>query len=149
MQLTRLDRWLRETFVLQTQIYTMRAVEPLPRGMRHEELPEQPGRRFKHRYIARRSRDADKFIAILKHNGQMFTTRIIDREAWYRALHRAEEQQLRDLVDHHHLRHRRLPPLRSGCGRPLVAGPGNAGPAARVPQDSQGLSPRGPYAWNP
>ncbi|MFD0894104.1 hypothetical protein KBB96_02820 [Luteolibacter ambystomatis] len=83
MQLTRLDRWLRETFVLQTQIYTMRAVEPVPSGIRHEELPEQPGRRFKHRYTTAQSKIADKFIALLKHNGQMFTTRIVERQAWY------------------------------------------------------------------
>jgi len=83
MQLTRLDRWLRESFVLQTQIYTMRAVEPVPGGLRYEELPDQPGRRFRFRYTAKRSKDADKFIALLKYNGQMFTTRIVEKQAWY------------------------------------------------------------------
>ncbi|BCU78232.1 hypothetical protein [Luteolibacter sp. LG18] len=83
MQLTRFDRWLRESFVHETHVYTMRPVEDLPSGLRHEELPDQPGRKFKHRYRAKKSRNADKLIRVLKQNGQMFTTRVVDRESWY------------------------------------------------------------------
>ena len=83
MQLTRFDRWLRERFVHETHIYTMRPPEELPRGVMGEELPEAPGRRFRHRYVARRPELAASLIESLKTNNMMFTTRVVDRSAWY------------------------------------------------------------------
>lgn len=83
MQLTRFDRWLREKFVHEIHIYSLRPPEMLPGGIRAEELPEHPGRRFRHRFIARSSAAADALIGILKEHNQMFTTRVVDRKAWY------------------------------------------------------------------
>lgn len=83
MQLTAFDRWLREKFVYQTQIQTLRPPESLPRGIVEEELPDVPGRRFKHLYIAKSGKIAEEFIRMLKENGQMYTTQIVDRNAWY------------------------------------------------------------------
>jgi len=83
MQLTRFDRWLREKFVYETHIQTLRSPESIPAGMRAEELPDAPGRRYKHLFVATDSRDADELIRQLKENGQMYTTKIVDREAWY------------------------------------------------------------------
>lgn len=83
MQLTRLDRWLRERFVYETHIYTLRLPETVPAGIIAEELPEAPGRRFKHRFILRSDAEASALIEQLRDGGQMFTTRVVDREAWY------------------------------------------------------------------
>jgi hypothetical protein len=83
MQLTRFDRWLREMFVYETHIQTLRPVEEVPRGVRQIDLPETPGRRFKHLYIAPNSKDADRLIASLKENSQMYQTSIVDKDAWY------------------------------------------------------------------
>lgn len=83
MQLTRFDRWLRETFVYETHIQTLRPVDEVPRGIRQIDLPETPGRRFKHLYIAPSSKGADLLIASLKENSQMYQTSIVDKDAWY------------------------------------------------------------------
>jgi len=83
MQLTRFDRWLRERFVYETHIYTMRPPEDLPRGVMGESLPDTPGRRFRHRYVARKPEMATSLIEYLKTNNMMFTTRVVDRSAWY------------------------------------------------------------------
>jgi hypothetical protein len=83
MQLTRFDRWLREKFVYELHIRTLRPPESIPQGIRAVELPEAPGRRYKHLFIAASSRSADELIGQLKENSQMYTTEIVDREAWY------------------------------------------------------------------
>ncbi|MBC7980470.1 MAG: hypothetical protein H7Y36_07900 [Armatimonadetes bacterium] len=83
MQLTRIDRWLKETFVYEIQILTLRPSEEVPRGIREIELPEKPGRRFKHLYTTGNSRAADKLLASLKENNQMFSTKVVDRKGWW------------------------------------------------------------------
>jgi len=83
MQLTKLDRWLREKFVLETHIYTMRPPSRPPAAVRYEELPDKPGRRFKHLFVLRSNKDVDNFIARLKADSQMFTTRVVNRKDWY------------------------------------------------------------------
>ena len=83
MQLTRLDRWLRERFVYETHVYTLRPPETIPAGIIAEQLPESPGRRYKHRFIARSDQAVKALIEQLKNSNQMFTTRVVDREAWY------------------------------------------------------------------
>lgn len=83
MQLTRFDRWLREKYVYQTQIQTLRPPETIPAGIRAEELPDIPGKRYKHLFIANSSKAADELIRQLKENSQMYTTQIVDRDAWY------------------------------------------------------------------
>ena len=83
MQLTRLDRWLQETFVHEIHVYSLRPPEVLPHGVKGKELPDAPGRQYKHEFIARDSKAADALIEQFKKNNQMFTTRIVDRNAWY------------------------------------------------------------------
>lgn len=86
MQLTRFDRWLRETFVYETHVRTLRPVESIPKGIRSLELPEGPMQRYRYLYIARKSRDADILIKQLRENTQMFTTEIVERTTWYKPL---------------------------------------------------------------
>jgi len=83
MQLTRFDRWLREKFVHETHIYSLRPPEFIPAGIETDDLPERPGARFKHRYVAKDSKSAMVIIESLKENNQMFTTRVVDRKDWY------------------------------------------------------------------
>lgn len=83
MQLTRFDRWLREKFVYELHIQTLRPPESIPAGVRAVDLPEAPGRRYKHLFIASSSKAADELIRMLKENSQMYTTQVVDREAWY------------------------------------------------------------------
>lgn len=83
MQLTRFDRWLREKYVYETHIHTLRPPETIPAGIRVEELPDIPGKRYKHLFVADSSKAADELIRQLKENSQMYTTQIVDRDAWY------------------------------------------------------------------
>lgn len=83
MQLTRFDRWLREKFVYETHIHTLRPPESVPRGIRVIPLPEVPGKRYKHLFVAGSTKLADQLINQLKENSQMFTTQVVDRKAWY------------------------------------------------------------------
>ncbi len=83
MQLTRFDRFLREKFVYITHIQTLRPSELVPKGIRAVDLPDAPGKRYKHLYIAKSSKAADALISYLKENGQMYTTQVVDRDAWF------------------------------------------------------------------
>jgi hypothetical protein len=83
MQLTRFDRWLREKFVYETHIHTLRVPDSIPAGIRAVEIPDVPGKRYKHLFVAASSKDADKLILQLKENSQMYTTQIVDRDTWY------------------------------------------------------------------
>jgi len=83
MQLTRFDRWLREHFVYETHIKTLRAPETVPKGIRARQLPDIPGVRFKHLFIARNTKLADTFIASLRDANLMFFTSVVDRKAWF------------------------------------------------------------------
>ena len=83
MQLTRFDRWLREKYVYETHIHTLRIPESLPDGVRAVEIPDVPGKRYKYLFVAKSSKAADKLIEQLKENSQMYTTQIVDCDAWY------------------------------------------------------------------
>lgn len=83
MQLTRLDRWLKEKFVYQIQILTLRKCEVVPKGVKEVELPEKPGRRFTYLYTTGKNEAAEKLLTELKEGNQMFNTKVVDREAWW------------------------------------------------------------------
>ena len=83
MQLTRFDRWLREKYVYETHIHTLRLPESLPAGIQTRNIPDVPGKRYKHLFVASRSRDADQLISQLRQDSQMYTTQIVDRSDWY------------------------------------------------------------------
>jgi hypothetical protein len=82
MQLTRFDRWLRERFVYETHIKTLRAPQSVPKGIRAQQLPDIPGVRFKHLFIVRDTKLADAFIASLRNANLMFFTSVEDRKTW-------------------------------------------------------------------
>ncbi len=83
MQLTRIDRWLKEKFVYEIQILTLREAGDVPGGIRHIDLPEKPGRRFRHLYTTSNASAAERLLESLKEQNQMFTTKVVDKEGWY------------------------------------------------------------------
>ncbi len=83
MQLTRIDRWLKEKFVYEIQILTLRQAEETPRGVREMELPEKVGRRFKFLYTTNKADSAETLLKHLRENNQMFTTKVVDKDAWW------------------------------------------------------------------
>ena len=83
MQLTRFDRWLRETFVYETHIRTLSPAQSTPPGIKRIDLPESPMQRYRHLYVTRKSADAEALISILRENTQMFTTEVVERKSWY------------------------------------------------------------------
>lgn len=82
MQLTRIDRWLKVKFVYEMHILTLRPVEHTPKGIKRIDLPDVPGRRFKHLYKTTKPKIADKFLTALKEDNQMFSTTVVDRDTW-------------------------------------------------------------------
>ena len=52
-------------------------------GSAPSNCPRRPGKRYKHLFIAGSSKAADELIRQLKENSQMYTTQVVDREAWY------------------------------------------------------------------
>lgn len=83
MQLTHFDRWLREKYVYETHIHTLRPPESIPKGIQKVEIPDVPGKRYKHLFVAKSSKLADALIQELKAGGQMYTTQIVDSKSWY------------------------------------------------------------------
>ena len=83
MQLTRFDRWLREKYVYETHIHTLRPPESLPQGIRPGKISDVPGVRYKYLFVTSRSQSADEFILQLKQASQMYTTQIVNRKDWY------------------------------------------------------------------
>lgn len=83
MQLTRIDRWLKEKFVYEIHILTLRNSENVPRGVLEIELPEKPGRRFKYLYKTSDADAAERLLSDLKENNQMFSTKVVDKDAWW------------------------------------------------------------------
>ena len=45
--------------------------------------PDIPGKRYKHLFIANSSALADELISVLKENSQMYTTQVVDKDAWF------------------------------------------------------------------
>jgi hypothetical protein len=83
MQLTRFDHWLREKFVYETHIHTLRMPGSLPKGIRSVNLPDVSGKRYKCLLIAKKSKDADSMIFELKQNSQMYATQVVEKNKWY------------------------------------------------------------------
>jgi len=87
MQLTQIDRWLRERFIYQTHVYTMRLPESgLSERVAIEELEESAGRRYRYRLIVNAKRDLESLLTALRSGNQMFVTRIVERDPWYRPI---------------------------------------------------------------
>ena len=87
MQLTKLDRWLRERYIYRTHIYTMRLPETgIPSSVMVEELEDSPTRKFRFRMVANADHDVTAVLNALREGNQMFATRIVETYPWYRSI---------------------------------------------------------------
>ena len=87
MQLTPIDRWLRERFIYQTHVYTVRLPESgLSGQVTIEELEESPSRRYRYRLVVNAKRDLESLLTALRSGNQMFATRIVETDPWYRPI---------------------------------------------------------------
>ena len=83
MQLTHFDRWLREKFVYQTHILTLRPPTSLPKGIRAVTQSSAGDSRYKFLFIPKNGKASDQLIRQLKHDGQMYMIRVVNRDAWF------------------------------------------------------------------
>ncbi len=87
MQLTKFDHWLRERYIYRTHIYAMRLPQgTLPHDVLIEELEDSPTRRYRFRFVANAADDVEAVLAALKEGNQMFATRIVEENSWYKPI---------------------------------------------------------------
>jgi hypothetical protein len=87
MQLTQFDRWLRERFIYRTHIYTMRLPESgVPSQVLVEELEQSATKRYRYRLIVNAKRDVEALLIALREGNQMFATRIVETNPWYKSI---------------------------------------------------------------
>lgn len=84
--LTKVDHWLRERYLLQTHLYTLRLPEALPSGVKASELPQSVTRRYRYRIVSNTNELTDKTIKILNDQGLMFATQVIERKTWLKPI---------------------------------------------------------------
>lgn len=77
--LTPVDHWLRDKFLLQTHVYTLRLPEKLPRGVTVRELPESPSNKYRYRMVADTSIATEKLVTKLGEAGMMFKTQVVEK----------------------------------------------------------------------
>lgn len=84
MQLTKLDRWLKERFIYETHIFTLRLPEGgLPRGVVIEDVECKKAGDYRHKLVIKDNDLADEVLTILKTNKLMYATHIVEGKHWY------------------------------------------------------------------
>lgn len=84
MQLTKLDRWLKERFIYETHIFTLRLPERrLPGGVKVVELEQNKGGDYRHRLIIKDNALAETVIGQLKDDHIMHAVHVVEGENWY------------------------------------------------------------------
>jgi len=78
MQQTKLDQWLKETFLYETHIFTMRLPEDkLGRGVSVTDITEQKKGAYKYRLVIKSAKKSEHVIKILKKNHLMYATHVV------------------------------------------------------------------------
>ena len=84
MQLTKLDRWLKERFIYETHILTLRLPEDgMPAGVIVEELEQNKRGDYRHRIMIKDNKIADDVMALLKQNKIMYAIHVVEGKNWY------------------------------------------------------------------
>ena len=84
MQLTKLDRWLKERFIYETHIFTLRLPEGgLPSGVRVEDIEQNKGGDYRHRIMIKDNETAENVMKLLKEDHIMHATHVVEGENWY------------------------------------------------------------------
>ncbi|MCP5538321.1 MAG: hypothetical protein H7A51_19070 [Akkermansiaceae bacterium] len=84
MQLTKLDRWLKERFIYETHIFTLRLPEEgLPAGTTVSDLDQNKGGDYRHRIVIKDNKLAEQVIAQLRSCHIMHATHVVEGKNWY------------------------------------------------------------------
>jgi len=84
MQLTKLDRWLKERFIYETHIFVLRLPdEKLPRGVKVQDVDSRKTGDYKHKLVIKDNDLADYVIQLLKDNRLMYATHVVEGKYWY------------------------------------------------------------------
>jgi len=84
MQLTKLDRWLKERFIYETHIFTLRLPEgDMPNGVSLEELEQNKRGDYRHRIMVKDNKIAEDVIELLKQNKIMHAIHVVEGKNWY------------------------------------------------------------------
>jgi hypothetical protein len=84
MQLTKLDRWLKERFIYETHIFTLRLPErELPSGVRVEDIEQNKGGDYRHRIMIKDNGIAQNMMQLLKEDHIMHAVHVVEGKNWY------------------------------------------------------------------
>ncbi|MGB0992112.1 MAG: hypothetical protein ACPG32_06545 [Akkermansiaceae bacterium] len=84
MQLTKFDRWLKERFIYETHIFTLRVPDSgLPKCVKVGPADPSKGGDFKYHLVVPDVRKLDDVIEVLRHNQIMYSTHVIEGNHWY------------------------------------------------------------------
>jgi len=84
MQLTKLDRWLKERFIYETHIFTLRLPEcKLPKGVEIEDVEQNKGGDYRHRIMIKDNEIAQNVMNLLKEDHIMHATHVVEGKNWY------------------------------------------------------------------
>ena len=79
MQLTRLDHWLKQKFLHQTYIFSLRLPEQkLPRGVEISNVESNKKGDYKYKLVVKKNKTAEETIKILRDEGLMHATHVVD-----------------------------------------------------------------------
>ena len=84
MQLTKLDRWLKERFIYETHILTLRLPEGgLPSDAAVEDVAQNKGGDYRHRIIIKDNDIAEDMVKQLKEDHIMHAVHVVEGNNWY------------------------------------------------------------------
>jgi len=84
MQLTRLDRWLKERFIYETHILTLRLPEvELPDAVIVTEIEQNKRGDYRHRLTVKDNKLAADMIELLKQEHIMHAIHVVEGKHWY------------------------------------------------------------------
>lgn len=84
MQQTKLDQWLKERFIYETHILTLRLPdEPLPKGVEVQPTDQTSKGAYQHKLIVKSNEQAEEVIVLLKENHFMHSVLVVEGKHWY------------------------------------------------------------------
>lgn len=87
MQLTKLDHWLKQRFIHETHIFTMRLPKRrLPFGVSKRKVDAQKRGDYTKKLIVRNNKTAEKVLELLKKEQIMYATHVVEGKHWYNNL---------------------------------------------------------------
>ena len=87
MQQTKFDRWLKEKFIYETHIFTLRLPEEgVPRGVKVRTIEKDQAGEYNYKLIVKSAKKADQMINILKDDHLMYATRVVEGRHFYNGI---------------------------------------------------------------